>query len=117
MDTEGTEDTVTEAPAQEISQETAPEQAPPASKSGSKGARRGSGGATPRPRPRLKERYLVEYRGGLKDELGLENVMQVPRMEKIVLARDEEAPVPVHVLLPTGRLSMPKARARNMREK
>jgi DNA-binding transcriptional LysR family regulator len=30
---------------------------------------------------------------------------------EIVLARDEEAPVPVHVLLPTGRLSMPKARA------
>jgi large subunit ribosomal protein L5 len=85
VDTEGTEDTVTEAPAQEVSQETAPEQATPASKSGSKGARRGSGGATPRPRPRLKERYLVEYRGGLKDELGLENVMQVPRMEKIVL--------------------------------
>ena len=29
----------------------------------------------------------------------------------IVLAGDEEAPIPVHVLLPTGRLSMPKARA------
>jgi DNA-binding transcriptional LysR family regulator len=30
---------------------------------------------------------------------------------EIVLPRDEEAPVPVHLLLPTGRLSMPKARA------
>jgi DNA-binding transcriptional LysR family regulator len=30
---------------------------------------------------------------------------------EIVLAGDEEAPIPVHVLLPTGRLSMPKARA------
>ena len=30
---------------------------------------------------------------------------------EIVLARDEEAPIPVHVLAPTGRLSMPKARA------
>jgi len=85
MDTESVEDTVSEAPAQEVSEETAPEEAAPAPKSASKGARRGSGAATPRPRPRLKERYLVEYRGGLKDELGLENVMQVPRMEKIVL--------------------------------
>ncbi len=30
---------------------------------------------------------------------------------EIVLPADEEAPVPVHVLLPTGRLSVPKARA------
>jgi DNA-binding transcriptional LysR family regulator len=30
---------------------------------------------------------------------------------EIVLAHDEETPIPVHVLLPTGRLSMPKARA------
>jgi DNA-binding transcriptional LysR family regulator len=30
---------------------------------------------------------------------------------EIVLAADEEAPIPVHLLLPTGRLSMPKARA------
>ena len=34
---------------------------------------------------RLKERYLVEHRGALKDQLGLDNVMQVPRLEKIVL--------------------------------
>jgi large subunit ribosomal protein L5 len=36
-------------------------------------------------RPRLKERYLTELMPTLKDELGLGNVMQVPRMEKIVL--------------------------------
>jgi DNA-binding transcriptional LysR family regulator len=30
---------------------------------------------------------------------------------EIVLADDEEAPIPVHVILPAGRLSMPKARA------
>jgi DNA-binding transcriptional LysR family regulator len=30
---------------------------------------------------------------------------------EIILAGDEEAAIPVHVLLPTGRLSMPKARA------
>ncbi len=38
-----------------------------------------------RPRPRLKERYLDRYRAELQRELGLGNVMQVPRLEKIVL--------------------------------
>ena len=36
-------------------------------------------------RPRLKERYLGELRDSLQQELGLPNVMQVPRLEKIVL--------------------------------
>ena len=36
-------------------------------------------------RPRLKERYLTEVRDQLKDELGLGNVMEVPRLEKIVI--------------------------------
>ena len=36
-------------------------------------------------RPRLKERYLTEVRDRLKDELGLGNVMEVPRLEKIVI--------------------------------
>ena len=36
-------------------------------------------------RPRLKERYLTEVRDSLKDELGLGNVMEVPRLEKIVI--------------------------------
>ena len=36
-------------------------------------------------RPRLKERYLSEIRDRLKEDLGLANVMEVPRLEKIVL--------------------------------
>ena len=36
-------------------------------------------------RPRLKERYLTEVRDSLKEELGLGNVMEVPRLEKIVI--------------------------------
>jgi large subunit ribosomal protein L5 len=36
-------------------------------------------------RPRLKLRYDSEIRARLKDELGLANVMMVPRLEKIVI--------------------------------
>jgi large subunit ribosomal protein L5 len=36
-------------------------------------------------RPRLKERYREELVPRLRDELGYGNVMQVPRLEKIVL--------------------------------
>lgn len=36
-------------------------------------------------RPRLKTRYDEEIRAALQAELGLANVMQVPRLEKIVL--------------------------------
>lgn len=35
--------------------------------------------------PRLKVRYDSEIRAALKEQLGLANIMQVPRMEKIVL--------------------------------
>ena len=35
--------------------------------------------------PRLKERYRAEIVPRLKDELGLGNVMQVPRVEKVVI--------------------------------
>jgi large subunit ribosomal protein L5 len=38
-----------------------------------------------RERPRLKVRYDTEIREKLKTELGLRNVMEVPRFEKIVL--------------------------------
>ena len=38
-----------------------------------------------RERPRLKERYLTELRPALQEQLELPNVMQVPRLEKIVL--------------------------------
>ncbi len=35
--------------------------------------------------PRLKEKYDTEIRSALQDELGLDNVMQVPRLLKIVV--------------------------------
>jgi large subunit ribosomal protein L5 len=35
--------------------------------------------------PRLKRRYVDEVRAALKESLGLGNVMEVPRLEKIVL--------------------------------
>jgi large subunit ribosomal protein L5 len=41
--------------------------------------------ATAPSRPRLKERYETELRPRLKEELGLANVMEVPRLEKMVL--------------------------------
>ena len=41
--------------------------------------------AAPRDPARLKLRYEAELRQKLKDQLGLGNVMQVPRLEKIVL--------------------------------
>ena len=37
------------------------------------------------PTPRLKERYDQEIRAALKEQLGLGNVMQVPRLDKIVV--------------------------------
>src|SRR5205823_7418103 len=40
---------------------------------------------TTRQRPRLKERYDSQIRDQLKQSLGLSNVMQVPRLEKIVV--------------------------------
>src|SRR5256885_12536173 len=36
-------------------------------------------------RPRLKQRYDEEISAALKEQLGLANVMQVPRFEKIVV--------------------------------
>jgi large subunit ribosomal protein L5 len=36
-------------------------------------------------RPRLKQKYESELKNQLKGELGLVNVMQVPRLEKIVV--------------------------------
>ena len=35
--------------------------------------------------PRLKEKYLNEVAPALKEQLGLENVMEIPRLEKIVV--------------------------------
>jgi large subunit ribosomal protein L5 len=36
-------------------------------------------------RPRLKERYVIEVRPRLQETLGLHNVMEVPRLEKVVV--------------------------------
>jgi large subunit ribosomal protein L5 len=36
-------------------------------------------------RPRLKERYDRQVRAELKDSLGLDNIMEVPRLSKIVI--------------------------------
>jgi large subunit ribosomal protein L5 len=44
-----------------------------------------TGSTTTPTRPRLKERYLAEVRDRLKGELSLANVMEVPRLEKIVV--------------------------------
>jgi large subunit ribosomal protein L5 len=41
--------------------------------------------APPPPLPRLKERYQQTVRAELQRELGLSNIMEVPRLEKIVL--------------------------------
>ena len=35
--------------------------------------------------PRLKQKYDADIRAALKDELGIANVMQIPRLEKIVI--------------------------------
>jgi len=35
--------------------------------------------------PRLKEQYMAELRAALQEDLGLDNVMQVPRLTKIVV--------------------------------
>src|SRR4051794_16333453 len=44
-----------------------------------------SAAAVERQRPRLKQRFDTELRSRLKDGLGLRNIMQVPRLEKIVI--------------------------------
>jgi large subunit ribosomal protein L5 len=41
--------------------------------------------ATTTERPRLKARYDAEIRAQLKESLGLANIMEVPRLEKIVI--------------------------------
>jgi large subunit ribosomal protein L5 len=40
---------------------------------------------TPVEAPRLKVRYDTEIRAALKERLGLDNIMQVPRLDKIVV--------------------------------
>ncbi|MGD9702773.1 MAG: 50S ribosomal protein L5 [Acidimicrobiia bacterium] len=40
---------------------------------------------TEKPAPRLKQKYDTEVRDALKEQLGLSNVMQVPKLDKIVI--------------------------------
>jgi large subunit ribosomal protein L5 len=76
-------DSETDVAEQETTEESAEQPAKKPSRArGAAAAPRANGS---RPRPRLKERYFDQFRGELKDELGLDNVMQVPRLEKIVL--------------------------------
>src|SRR6478736_4005660 len=42
-------------------------------------------GPAARPAPRLKQRYREEIVGGLREQFGYANVMQVPRLTKIVV--------------------------------
>ncbi|MGB0375781.1 MAG: 50S ribosomal protein L5 [Flavobacteriaceae bacterium] len=43
--------------------------------------------------PRLKQEYNDRIKGALKEEFGYRNVMQVPRLEKIILSRGVGAAV------------------------
>jgi len=79
-ETEAPEEQETEAPEEQETEAVTDEAAAPAERAPAK-----ANGSGPRSRPRLKERYLSDHRGALKDQLGLDNVMQVPRLEKIVL--------------------------------
>ncbi len=44
-----------------------------------------SGGKPARAKPRMQQRYESEMRAALRDQFGYKNVMQVPRLEKIVI--------------------------------
>jgi len=46
----------------------------------------GDGGTAPVPVPRLKERYVNEILPGLREKLGRENRLSLPRIEKIVVS-------------------------------
>ena len=52
--------------------------------------------------PRFKQRYADEVRASLKEQLGLENIMQVPRFEKVVLNMGVGAAVQQASLLETA---------------
>src|SRR3954452_4061641 len=52
--------------------------------------------------PRFKQRYTDEVRANLKEQLGLGNIMQVPRFEKVVLNMGVGAAVQQASLLETA---------------
>ena len=45
----------------------------------------GTGASAARPLPRMRQRYESEMRASLREQFGYKNVMQVPRLEKIVI--------------------------------
>jgi large subunit ribosomal protein L5 len=58
---------------------------PAATKTSAKKAAESKAAPAPAERPRLKVRYDAELLASLKDSLGCRNVMEVPRLEKIVI--------------------------------
>jgi large subunit ribosomal protein L5 len=66
-------------------------------------AKKGSGATAvaelPAPTPRLKQLYEEKWRAELKETLGLANIMQVPRIEKIVVSMGVGAAITTGSLL------------------
>jgi large subunit ribosomal protein L5 len=58
---------------------------PAATKTSAKKAAVSKAAPAPAERPRLKVRYDAELRASLKESLGCRNVMEVPRLEKVVI--------------------------------
>jgi large subunit ribosomal protein L5 len=79
------------APADAAPADAAPADAAPADAAPADGKAASGGKASAKknsdapPRPRLKERYDSEVRANLVETLGLSNVMEAPRLEKIVV--------------------------------
>jgi large subunit ribosomal protein L5 len=80
------EQVVEDAPVEAVAETAAPaKKAAGAKKAAPAKAAVARASSEPRQLPRMKERYLAEFRAQLQGELGLDNVMQVPRLEKIVI--------------------------------
>ena len=60
----------------------------------------------PVPTPRLKQLYDEKLRGELKESLGLANIMQVPRVEKIVVSMGVGAAIQTGSLLDNAQRDM-----------
>jgi len=78
----GTKAAAPKAKAPKASAAKASGDAPAAKASGAASGGAGAGNGGP---PRLQARYRDEVRGQLKTDLGLKNVMEVPRLQKIVV--------------------------------
>jgi large subunit ribosomal protein L5 len=60
----------------------------------------------PAPTPRLKQLYDEKWRAELKETLGLANIMQVPRIEKIVISMGVGAAITTGSLLDNAQRDM-----------